>query len=118
MKTERTAKFQVYQLDMWKDEGGWYQNDRFDLGVLSIPLAMNQLVNDKTILQAMREFEVTDIAGRSWPALNTTDRRRVYAEDPYCMGEWWEVGEKKDHRPMFGLQFLGEYVDFGEEVLA
>ena len=32
--------------------------------------------------------------------------RRVYAEDLYGDGHWWEVGAKKDHMPLYGLMRL------------
>ena len=39
-------------------------------------------------------------------ALNTTDRRRVYAEDYSGDGTWWEVGTVKDRMPVYGLRLI------------
>ena len=47
-------------MDMYMDEGGWTENERHLLGELTVE-----------------------------SALNTTDRRRVYAEDYSGDGTWW-----------------------------
>ena len=115
MAAEWTSMYMVYQLDAWRDhDGGWYINDQFERGTLKIKLAKGESVNDKKILEAMRDFTVWSITGTGFPALTTTDRRRVYAEDLYATGDWWEVGRKKEHCPLFGLRFNGEMVNFVE----
>lgn len=75
MSGDKTQVFDVFYLDMWADgEGGWEENERHFL------------------------------CGRQIRTLDTTDRRRVYAEDYYGSGEWWEVGSVKEWRPIYGLQ--------------
>lgn len=106
--TGKNIRYRVFQLDMWRDEDGWFENDRFELGVLTVRLPAGGDPDEKTILAAMSGFEVTDIAGRTFPALNTTDPDRVWAEDLYSDGEWWEVGVVKGRHPVFGLQLLEE----------
>ena len=71
------ARFEVYYMDMYMDEGGWTENERHLLGELTVE-----------------------------SALNTTDRRRVYAEDYSGDGTWWEVGTVKDRMPVYGLRLI------------
>lgn len=61
-------------------------------------------VDESDILAAMKQFSYSDLTGCRFQALKTTDRRRVYAEDYYGDGSWWEVGTVKDRAPVYGLR--------------
>ena len=95
--------FDVYELDMWADgEGGWTENNRIKVGQISVPVKTLDDITPKALLLAMKG----ESADNTHPYITTTDQRRVYAEDLYGMGEWWEVGAVKNHYPMFGLQLV------------
>lgn len=104
---EGKKKFAVYWLDMWADEeGGWEENERHYLGELEVKPAIGCEIEDIDILAAMRNFTYADLCGQRFKAIQTTDRRTIYAEDLYGSGEWWEVGSVKDHKPVYGLKLL------------
>lgn len=101
--------FHVFLLDMLADEdGGWQENERHRLGELVVRPAFGMEIDAADILDALRHFSYTDMTGRRFGALDTTDCRLVYAEDYYGNGEWWEVGTVKDHIPVYGLALKGE----------
>lgn len=102
-----TKKFEVYSLDMLPDEdGGWTENERQKIGGIEAKCSEKSL--PLSILDALRDVTCRDITGREHPVLLTADRRRVYIEDYYGTGEWWEVGEKKGHKPFLGLRLVKE----------
>ena len=95
-------EFILYELDMLAGEdGGWEENDRIKLGTVKVESAEKDL--EKEILKALKSFEVKVLFGGSYMALNTCDKRKVYCEDLYGSGTWFEVGEVKKHRPIYGL---------------
>lgn len=100
------ARFEVYYMDMYMDEGGWTENERHLLGELTVESALNREIDDIDILAAMARFTYPDFCGCHHKALNTTDRRRVYAEDYSGDGTWWEVGTVKDRMPVYGLRLI------------
>ena len=105
MSEDKTQVLDVYYLDMCSDgEGGWEENERHFLGELRITPVLGAEIDSKDVLSAMRKFSYSDLCGRQIRALDTTDRRRVYAEDYYGSGEWWEVGTVKERRPIYGLR--------------
>ena len=98
-------EFEVFELDMWPDgEGGWEENDRHRLGRIQIDVDSIDKITDVKLIDALYRFKVRGSFGLTSPAINTTDRRRVYAEDLYGDGRWFEVGAKKEHLPMYGLK--------------
>lgn len=99
-------RYKIYRLDMYQDgDGAWVENDRLPLGTLDIDGDIESLT-DVSILAALARFSFQDCVGRSIHVINTTDRRRIYAEDLYGDGTWWEVGEVKGHMPTYGLELL------------
>lgn len=97
-------KFIVYLMDMLHDpDAGWIENARTQLGSLVVEKEPDEMT-DKDILQALAQFTTVDLMGRQCGTISTTDRRRVYAEDLYQDGSWWEVGAVKGHQPMYGLE--------------
>ena len=99
------AGFDVYELDMWSDgEGGWQENSRLHIGEIRVPLNAGGDVTDKSILKALKELEVYDMIGRSVKCLKTTSRSVVYIDDLYGDGSWFEVGSAKDRQPVYGLE--------------
>ncbi len=101
MATMRT--FEVFILDMYQEDGCWVENERHYLGRLKVTPATGE-VDESDILAAMKQFSYSDLTGCRFQALKTTDRRRVYAEDYYGDGSWWEVGTVKDRAPVYGLR--------------
>ena len=100
------ARFEVYYMHMYMDEGGWTENERHLLGELTVESALNREIDDIDILAAMARFTYPDLCECHHKALNTTDRRRVYAEDYSGDGTWWEVGTVKDRMPVYGLRLI------------
>ncbi len=101
--------FEVYALDVYQEDGCWIENERHRLGKMEVLPALGQEIDTVEILSAMARFSYPDLCGRRLRALNTTDRRRVYAEDYYGDGTWWEVGTVKDRMPVYGLKLLDDY---------
>ena len=99
----KMKKFEVYTLDTFPDDedGGWVENERQKIGTIEIQSGEQAL--PVVILDALRNLTYRDVAGREHHILNTTDRRRIYVEDFYGTGEWWEVGTKKGRKPFLGL---------------
>ena len=105
--------FEVFVLDVYQEDGCWIENERHRLGKMEVLTALSQEIDAAEILTAMARFSYPDFCGRRLRALNTTDRRRVYAEDYYGDGTWWEVGTVKDRMPVYGLRLMEDYS--GEE---
>ena len=103
------AVFEVFYLDVYMEDGCWVENERHRLGKLEVAPALSQEVDEADILTAMRRFSYPGLCGRCLQALNTTDRRRVYVEDYYGDGTWWEIGTVKDRMPVYGLRLMEEY---------
>lgn len=96
-------QYEVFILDMLPDgDGGWLENERRQIGAIEVECDEQSL--PLAILNALRDLTGRDIAGREHHVLTTTDRRRVYVEDCYGTGEWWEVGTKKGRKPFLGLR--------------
>lgn len=110
MRNGEKQNYKVYLLDLYMDECGWQENERHQLGQLTVEPSCGSEVNAMDILKAMNGFAYSDLLGRQIRALDTIDRRRVYAEDPYGSGTWWEVGMVKGHMPVYGLQLMEEAV--------
>ena len=108
MSDQNTQVFDVYLLDMYFGECGWEENNRHLLGKLEVNPAIGTEIDDVDVLNAMKRFTYTDVLGREIKAITSTDRRRVYAEDYYGSGEWWEVGTVKGHVPVYGLMLRDE----------
>lgn len=104
----KMKKFEVYTLDTFPDDedGGWVETERQKIGTIEIQSGEQAL--PVVILDALRNLTYRDVAGREHHILNTTDRRRIYVEDFYGTGEWWEVGTKKGRKPFLGLQMVKE----------
>ena len=100
--------FDVFALDMipGSDEG-WIENERHLVGRVAVEAESYDTISDKNILKALKNFDLKTITGSLIPALNTTDRRRIFAEDYYGDGTWWEVGNVRQHKPCYGLHFRG-----------
>jgi len=95
--------FEVFVLDVYQEDGCWVENERHRLGKLEVTPATGD-VDGYDILAAMKQFSYSDLMGHRYQAIQTTDRRRVYAEDYYGDGSWWEVGTVKDRMPVYGLK--------------
>ena len=108
MNEDKKRKFEVYLLDVFLDESGWQENERFYLGTLEVEPAVGADLDDVDILAAMKNFRYRDYTGRQISALVTTDRRTVYAENYYGDGSWWEIGAVKNRVPVYGLKFRGD----------
>lgn len=104
-------RYEVYLLDMYQNEyGEWQENERHLLGHLDLDCSADEGIKSVDILRAMRRFTFVNLMGRSVCTLDTVDQRRVYAEDLYGCGSWWEVGTVKGHLPVYGLQLMEETV--------
>ncbi len=111
MKERRYSDYDVYLLDMWGNkEDGYEENDRFLVGRVHIPAPSFAEVTEEGILKAMKKLELRDIVGRTRPALTTRNRRMVYIEDLNGSGLWWEIGDAKERRPIYGLKYVGACV--------
>lgn len=108
MVEKKKYLFDVYLLDVYKDEGVWTENERHKLGSMEVKPVIGSDLDCRDIIEALMNFKYQDLVGRQYNALNTSDRRRVYAEDYYGNGEWWEVGTVKEHMPVFGLALVKE----------
>ena len=109
MKRNQEVKFELYELEMlWADGEGWSENNRHHLGTVSVNPGRNGDLTAARIIKAVSGIQISDIIGRKFPALTTTDRRRVYAEDFYGDGTWWEIGAVKRHEPLYGLRLIEE----------
>lgn len=104
MEEKEVRSYDLYLMDMWADGyGGWEENQRFHLGVLTVGhKAFN--TDEEDILEEMLSFRYREITGRYSPVITTTDRRRLFIEDVYGDGRWWEIGEVAGHRPIYGLR--------------
>lgn len=100
--------FDVYLLDVYLDEDGWQENERHKLGSVEVNCANGEEPDGVDILAALKDFSYRDLCGRSISALVTTDRRKVYAEDYYGDGSWWEIGAVKNRVPVYGLKLRGD----------
>ena len=89
-------EFTVFEMDVFLEDGDWVANGWHKLGILSVNAAEGEL--EQGILLALEGFDI----GRSYPALDTHDRRRVFCESDD--GEWFEVGAVKQHKPIYGLR--------------
>lgn len=98
--------FDVYYLDVYQEDGSWVENERHRLGRLEVTPTHAGEIGEDDVLTAMAKFTYPDWDGRRLKALNTTDRRRVYVEDYYGSGEWWEVGTVKGRMPVYGLKLI------------
>lgn len=101
--------FEVYALDVYQEDGCWIENERHRLGKMEVLPALGREIDTVEILSAMARFSCPDLCGRRLRALNTTDRRRVYAEDYYGDGTWWVVGTVKGRMPVYGLKLMENY---------
>lgn len=98
-------EFEVFELDMWQtSQGCWQENNRYLLGRVKVDVGSIDEITDVKLLDAMYRFKVRGLTGLTAPAISTTDRRRVYAEDLFGDGSWFEVGAKKGYMPMYGLR--------------
>lgn len=98
-------QYDVFAIDMFPDGvGGWVENERQKIGLLHIEC--NGDVTPESIIAILRDFTYTDFLGAEHHVLTTTDRRRIYAEDYYGDGSWWEVGTRKGHKPFLGLSLV------------
>jgi len=100
----KTLVFSVWILDMLYEYGTWVENDRHKNGYLEIRAESLDKVTDVQLLKAMSEHKIGTVFGQKTYAISTTDRRRVYAEDYYGDGTWWEIGQKRGHCPLYGLK--------------
>ena len=100
--------FDVYLLDVYLDEDGWRENERHKLGSVEVDYTIGEAPDGVDILAALKNFSYRDLSGRSIGALVTTDRRKVYAEDCYGDGSWWEIGAVKNRVPVYGLKLKGD----------
>ena len=108
MGEKKKYLFDVYLLDVYKDEFGWTENERYKLGRMEVEPIIGSELDCEDIIEALRHYTYQDMVGIQHNALNTSDRRRVYAEDYYGDGEWWEVGTVKERMPVFGLARVKE----------
>lgn len=108
MQNEKIV-FEVYALDMYQEDRCWIEHERHRLGKMEVLPALGQEIDTADILSAMARFSYPDLCGRRLRTLNTTDRRRIYAEDYYGDGTWWVVGTVKDRMPVYGLKLLDDY---------
>ena len=118
MENQNGIRFDVYELDMWSDgDGGWTENARYKIGSIHVP---DMDVGDMTeveILKVMKKAAFRSMTGTSFHPLTTRNRKRVYAEDYYGDGKWWEVGIVKGHQPLYGLALVARRKDGESNVL-
>ena len=106
MTEQKGTRFELFELDMiWSEDGGWEENDRHRIGNVTVQADGGE-ITDRQVIKAVAGTDIKDVIGRKFPALTTTDRRRVYAEDLYGDGRWWEVGAVKKHEPLYGLRLI------------
>ena len=97
--------FDVYLMEMLPSENcGWVENNRTRVGHIAVPAKTVDEIGDKMLLDAMFRLKLRNKNGLTEPAICTTDRRRVYAEDYYGDGGWFEIGAKAGHKPIYGLK--------------
>ncbi len=95
-------KYTVYGLDIWPDgEGGWQENDRFEMGEIDL----SESEPDEAVLDKLERTTYRP----SWlrheiPLLNSKRRSKVTVVDLYGGGDWLEVQNRVDERPIYGLQ--------------
>ena len=101
----KSENYDVYLLDMAADDSGngYVENNRIQIGSVQIPVEDNGDMSDVAMLKALKRARFVDILGRVYHPLDTRNRRKVYAEDYFGDGQWWEVGSVKGHCPIFGL---------------
>ena len=104
------VSYDVYQMDMYASEDGtgWIENARLLIGSVTLPVTSLEDVTEvmvlKALKKALKKARFTDMTGlASFCPLVTRNRKKVYAEDYYGDGQWWEVGAVKGHCPMYGL---------------
>lgn len=102
--------FDAYYMDMLYGPDGWQENNRIPIGKVTVKAESFDSLDERKILKAMTEFKVKTLFGGQAAAIGTTDRRRVFAEDLYGDGTWWEVGVVRRHEPMYGLKYRGATV--------
>ena len=101
--------FDFFELDMLPDgDGGWEENNRHHLGQLKYYANSVSEIDRKKLLEVVADTNIRDMTGRSYPALRTTDLRRVYVEDLYGDGSWLEIGAKREHLPIYALKLIEE----------
>ena len=112
MKIERRySDYDVYLLDMWGNEDdGYEENQRFLVGRIQVLAPTFEDVSEVGILRAMKKLEIADIVGHRCKALTTMRRDVVYIEDLYGTGLWWEIGDVKTRKPVYGLEYVGAHV--------
>ena len=104
----KTFAFSVWRLDVLPDEDGlWIENDRCHIGDIKVRAEDIDEIHDWMLLKAMYRLKIGVAFGRDVNAISTIDRRRVYAEDYSGDGTWWEVGEVKGMKPLYGLKLDG-----------
>lgn len=97
--------YNVYLMDVYQEPDGlWVENCRNYMGEMTVKPKKGSEPEPADILASLKAFSFRVLPGRMMMALTTTDRRRVYAEDYYGTGEWWEVGTVKGHKPVYGLE--------------
>ena len=100
------VSYDVYQMDMCASEDGtgWIENARLLIGSVTLPVTSLEDVTEVMVLKALKKARFTGMTGlTSFRPLATRNRKKVYAEDYYGDGQWWEVGSVKGHCPMYGL---------------
>ena len=65
MNEDKKQKFEVYLLDVFLDESGWQENERFYLGTLEVEPAVGADLDDVDILAARSAPWSPQTAGRS-----------------------------------------------------
>lgn len=114
MKTKiekRYSDFNVYLLDIWgNEEDGYDKNKRILIGRIRIPAPTFEDVSEEGILRAMKNLEIVDPDGKKFHALPTRNRKIIYIEDPNGTGVWWEIGDTKTRKPIYGIKYVGSHV--------
>ena len=110
-KERRYSIYDVYLLDMWGNkEDGYEENERHLVGKIHISAPSFEEVDEGSILKAMKKLEIRQLFGPTVKALMTRNRRVIYIEDYTGDGTWWEIGEAKTRKPVYGVRYVGACV--------
>lgn len=104
--TMKETTLNIYYLDMWGNKHDGYElNDKHHLATLT----MKGVVNKRKITKLLRETMIPASIGSNIkvPILSTKPKR-IYIEDYYNDGSYFEIGMRYHHVPFLGVEVVEE----------